>query len=156
MATSTVPAAVDALYAILLASPALSGVTVLDGPLGKNDMSNPDLLVIGWQPDSEDAVHLEQDFNAAGARTRDEDFSILCWAESWTGDRNMSARRSRVFDLFAIVEQAIRASDASPEAPTLNGTVLWAHLTSGTLRQSSSEQGTRAGLAFTVTCRSRI
>jgi hypothetical protein len=155
MATSTVPAAVDALLSILNAAPELSGVQVIDGP-PVEDMSGADLVAVGWQPDSEEAVQLEQDFNAAGARTRDEDFSILCWAESWTGDRSMSARRSRVFDLLAGVEQAIRASDANPEAPTLNGTVLWAHLTSGTLRQASTDQGVRAGVAFAVTCRSRI
>jgi hypothetical protein len=155
MATSTVPAAVDALLAILRAAPALSGVTVLDGP-PVEDMSAADLVAVGWQPDSEEAVQLDQDFNAAGARTRDEDFSILCWAESWTGDRSMSARRTRAFELIAVVEQAIRASDANPEAPTLSGTVLWAHLTSGTLRQTSTDQGVRAGVGFAVTCRARI
>lgn len=155
MATSTVPAAVDALLAILRAAPALSGVSVLDGP-PIEDMSSADLLAVGWQPESEEAVQFQQDFNASGARTRDEDFSILCWAESWTGDRSMSARRTRAFELLAVVEQAIRASGASPEAPTLNSAVLWAHLTSGTLRQVSTDQGVRVGVGFAVTCHSRI
>jgi hypothetical protein len=37
----------------------------------------------------------------------------------------------------------------------LNGTVLWAHLTTGNLQQVQSE-GAVAGLAFTVACRARI
>lgn len=153
--TSTVPAAMDALYAILSSAPALSGVHVLDGP-PVEDMSSADMLAVGWQPESEEAVQLDQDFNAAGARTRDEDFSILCWLESWTGDRSVAARRARAFELLAVVEGALRATDAEPEAPTLNGAVLWSGLTSASLRQSATNDGVRVGIAFAVTCRSRI
>jgi len=60
-----------------------------------------------------------------------------------------------VFTLVAAVETALRATDAAPTAPTLNGAVLWAHLTTGNLQQVQSE-GAVAGLAFTVTCRARI
>lgn len=155
MATSAIPAAVDALLAILAAEDGLSGVRVLDGP-PVGDMSEQDYVAIGWQPDSEEAVQMEQDFNAAGARTRDENFTILCWLDTWTGDADVRARRVRAFALLAVIEEAIRASGASPTAPTLNGTVLWAHLTGALLRQASTDQGVRAGIAFTVTCRARI
>ncbi|WP_172384800.1 hypothetical protein [Streptomyces sp. MNP-20] len=152
--TSRVPAAVDAWLAILRAAPALSGVRIFDGPEPVN-LSGADLIFVGWQPGAEAAVFLEQDFNAAGARTRDEDFQISCYAESRSGGTDMAARRTRVFEMIAAVEQALRATDAAPMAPTLNGTVLWAHLTTGNLLQVQSE-GTVAGLAFTVSCRARI
>jgi hypothetical protein len=155
MATSAIPAAIDALLEIVGAAPDLAGVQVIDGP-PVGDMSEQDYLSIGWQPDSEEAVQMVQDFNAAGARTRDEDFTILCWLDTWTGDSDVKARRDRAFALLAVIEDAIRASGASPTAPTLNGTVLWAHLTGALLKQANTDQGTRAGIAFTVTCRARI
>lgn len=154
MMTSRVPAAVDALLAILRAAPALSDVDVLDGAPAVN-LTALRRLYVGWQPDGEAAVALEQQFNAAGARTRDEAFAISCYAEARSGDKDIKARRDEVFALVGEVETALRATNEAPMAPTLNGTVLWAHLTAGDLTQVQAE-GTRAGLAFTVTCQARI
>ena len=64
-------------------------------------------------------------------------------------------RRTRVFELVAAVETALRATDAATTASTLNNTVLWSHLTAGDLSQWQSD-GANAGLAFTITCRARI
>jgi hypothetical protein len=153
MQTSRVPAAVDALLAILRASPALADVRIIDGPEPVN-LTERDMIFVGWQ-NGEAAVALTQDFNAAGARTRDEAFEIACYAESRAGDKDMALRRTKVFDLVGAVEEALRATDAAPTAPTLNGTVLWAHLTTGNLQQAQNE-GSIAGLAFTVTCQARI
>lgn len=154
MQTSRVPAAVDALLAILRDRPALAEVAIVDGPTAVN-LTNRRRIHIGWQPGAEQAVTLEQSFNAAGARTRDEQFAIGCYAESRGGDKDMAFRRSDVFALVAEVEQALRATNEAPTAPTLNGAVLWAELTVGDLTQSASE-GAVAGLAFTVSCRARI
>ncbi|MFF8953886.1 hypothetical protein ACF09I_34570 [Streptomyces sp. NPDC014940] len=154
MMTSRVPAAVAALLEILRAAPALDGVRIVDGPESTNGTER-DMILVGWQPGAEAAVALTQDFNAAGARTRDEAFDIACYAESRAGDKDMALRRARVFELVGAVEAALRASDAQPEAPTLGGTVLWAHLTAGNLQQLQAE-GSLAGLAFTVSCRARI
>jgi hypothetical protein len=154
MATSRVPAAVDALLAILGASAALSEVSIVDGPPTTN-LSNVDHVFVGYQPSAEAAVQLRQDFNSAGARTRDEEFVIACYAESRSGATDMQASRVRAFTLVAAVEAALRATDAAPTAPTLNGTVLWAHLTAGNLTQGQS-QGAQAGVEFTVSCRARI
>ncbi|MEU6702537.1 hypothetical protein [Streptomyces wuyuanensis] len=154
MLTSRVPAAVDALLAILRAAPALDGVDIIDGPPAVN-LTERHRIYVGWQTDGVPAVTLTQDFNGAGARTRDEDFTISCYAESRGGDKDMSARRLRVFELVGAVETALRATDATPEAPTLNGTVLWAHVTAGDLTQSQ-DSGASAGVAFSVSCRARI
>lgn len=155
MATSRVPGAIAALVAILRATPELSDVQVIDGPPTK-DMADPDIIAVGWSPDGDQSAQLVQNFNAAGARTRDEDFEITGWIDCWSGDQEFSTVRARVFALLAVIETAIRASGANPEAPTLNGAVMWAHLTGGALRQSFTDQGARAALNFTVTCHARI
>lgn len=152
--TSRVPAAVDALLAILRAAPALADIRVVDGPESVN-VTDRHRIHVGWQPGADSAVSLEQSFNSAGARTRDEMFAIACYAESRAGDKDMAARRIKVFEIVAAVETALRATDAAPTAPNLNGTVLWAHLTAGDLLQVQSE-GAVAGLNFTVTCQARI
>ncbi|MGW7085017.1 hypothetical protein ACWGH2_16215 [Streptomyces sp. NPDC054871] len=155
MATSSVPGAIDALLAILRAVPALAEVEVIDGP-PVGDMADQDLIAIGWSPEGDQAVVLAQEFNAVGARTRDEDFTISGWIDSWSGDADVAARRARVFELFGVIEMAVRASGPNPTAPTLGGAVMWAHLTQGVLQQSNTDQGVRAGLTFTVTCHARI
>jgi hypothetical protein len=154
MATSAVPAAIAALVA-LLRTPAITNVDVIDGP-PTDDVNTQDFIAIGWNPEADQAAELQQQFNAAGARTRNEDFVITGWIDVWTGDTDFAVVRTRVFELLGVIEQRIRATGPNPEAPTLGGTVLWAHLTGGTLRQSHTDQGVRAALAFTVTCHARI
>jgi hypothetical protein len=151
--TSRVPTAVDALLAIVTGL-ALDDVRIVDGPAAVN-LTDRHRIHIGWQPNADSAVSLQQQWNAAGARTRDESFTIACYAESRGGDTDMAFRRRKVFEMVAAVEQALRATDAAREAPTLNGTVLWSELTTGDLFQSHSE-GAIAGLAFTIACRARI
>ncbi|WP_155054587.1 hypothetical protein [Streptomyces blattellae] len=156
METSAVPGAITQLLAILRARPELqTEVLILDGP-PTIDVSREDFIAVGWTPESDQAAELAQNFNAAGARTRDEDFGINGWIDVWSGGDDVSAVRARVFELFGVIEAAVRASGSSPEAPTLNGAVLWAHLTHGVLRQPFTDQGARAALAFTVTCHARI
>lgn len=154
MQTSRVPAAVDALLTILRSRPALAEVAVVDGPPSVN-LTQLRRIHIGWQPGGDAAVALQQSFNAAGARTRDEAFTIIGYAEARAGDKDMKARRDEVFALVGEIEQALRATNEAPTAPTLNGTVLWAHLTAGDLSQAQAE-GSIAGLAFTLTCQARI
>ncbi|WP_055526009.1 hypothetical protein [Streptomyces graminilatus] len=165
MATSAVPNAITQLLAILRARPELQpgvegpdsppGVQVIDGP-PTDDISRDDLIAVGWSFDGDQAVEIAQDFNAAGARTRNENFAITGVIDVWSGDDSVAAARDRVFELFGVLEMAVRASGSNPDAPNLNGAVLWAHITRGVLRQSYTDQGVRAGLAFTVTCHARI
>jgi hypothetical protein len=151
--TSRVPDAIDALVDIVTGL-GLEDVRVVDGPDAVN-ATERHRIHIGWSPAGEAAVTLQQQWNAAGARTRDEQFTIACYAESRGGDKDMKSRRRRVFEMVAAVEQAIRGRDAAPEAPSLNGAVLWCELAAGDLVQAQAE-GAIAGLAFTVACRARI
>ncbi|MCX4786465.1 hypothetical protein OG369_09805 [Streptomyces sp. NBC_01221] len=155
MATSAVPAAVDALLAILRAAPALAEVRIVDGPPSVN-LTERQRIYVGWSPGAEQAVDTAQDFAYAGARSRNEDFSIACYVETRAGDKDMVLRRVKAFELLAAVEDALRATNDAPTAPTLSGTVLWAHLTAGSLVQEQTDGGALAGLSFTVTCRARI
>ncbi|MEU1478886.1 hypothetical protein [Streptomyces sp. NPDC005760] len=154
MATSAVPAAITQLLA-LLRDPPIEGAEVIDGP-PTTDVNTQDVIVVGWMPDGDQAAELQQEFNSAGARTRDETFAITGWIDVWSGDSNFATVRARVFELLGEIEQRLRATNTSPEAPTLNGAVLWAELAAGVLRQSYTDQGARAALGFTVTCHARI
>lgn len=156
MATSAVPAAITALVQILAEAPGLAGVTVIDGPPAE-DMSAEDLVIVGWASgDDQGSAESVQDFAYAGARTRDEEFTISGWLESWTGDEDTAARRDRAYELLAVLEDALRATAAQPEAPTLLGTVQWAHLTRHRLTQTFTDSGVRVGIAWTVSCQARI
>lgn len=155
MATSAVPAAIDALLAILRAAPALADVDVIDGP-PVDDGSAHDWIAIGWQPSGEEGAQIGQSFAYAGGRRRDEQSLIHGWAESWTGDGDIRVPRLRAFELLGVIESAIRNSDAQPTAADLGGAVLWSEFSAGILRQTSDEQGLTAGIGFTIACRARI
>ncbi|MGW8387546.1 hypothetical protein ACWGMW_03070 [Streptomyces albidoflavus] len=154
--TSRVPEAVDALLDILSTAPALEAVRVVDGPLPVDVNSDPMALYIGYSRDGDQAVSLQQSFAGAGARTRDEEFSIACLAVARGGDKDMVLYRRKVFEMVAVVEAVLRATNSDPTAPTLGGTVLWSELTAGGLTQDQDPDGPRATLAFTVSCRARI
>lgn len=155
MATSVAADVIDALLEILRAAPELADVQIIDGP-PIDDQSAPDQLIIGWQPGEGEAATLLQDFAYAGARRRNEEGVVPCWIDCWTGDTDMQVRRRRAFDLLAVVEDVIRASDANPESPTLGGVVLWSQFAAGSLRQAATEQGARASVGFTVSYFARI
>ncbi|MER5209394.1 hypothetical protein ABT063_02040 [Streptomyces sp. NPDC002838] len=155
MATSALPGAIAALLAILGAASGLDDVMVTDGP-PTNDIATEDFLAVGWSGGEDSSADLVQDFNAAGARTRDEEFTIACVLDVWSGDDGFAAVRTRAFQIFGVVEQQLRATAANPEAPTLNNTVLWAQLTRASLRQYFTDQGARVALGFTVSCHARI
>jgi len=153
MSTSAIPGAMAALVDILTA--ALPDVAVFDGSSVADD-SMPDCVWVGWHPDEQDAARFVQSFNAAGARTRDEAFQIFCYLESWSGDTDMPARRTQAFALLAAVETALRSTAADPAKANLGGTVLWAELTTGSLRPIQDDKGLRAGIPFVISCRARI
>lgn len=156
MATSAVPAAIAALVQILTEAPGLAGVAVIDGP-PTADMSDEDLVAVGWSVgDDQGSAESTQDFAYAGARTRDEEFNISGWIESWSGEEDFGERRRRAYELLAVLEDALRATAAQPEAPTLLGTVQWAHLTRHRLQQQFTDSGARVGIAWTVSCQARI
>lgn len=154
MSLSAVPAAIDALLTILRTGIDPNELTVLDGP-ALNDVPD-DVVFVGYGSGEDAAVNLQQDFAYAGARRRNETFDIHGLIETRSGDTDMQPRRARAFAILGLIETALRATDAAPEAPTLLGTVLWAHLTAGNLAQDQTADGAVVSLAWTVSCSARI
>lgn len=163
MQTTALPNAIDQLVAVLAASSLLEALTgpdertvkVIDGPPSK-DIALDDFLAVGWSGSDDQAAESVQDFNSAGARTRNEELAIACIIDVWSGDDTFGSVRARAFQILGVVETELRATNDSPEAPTLNGAVLWAHLTRTQLRQYFTDQGARVALGFTVSCHARI
>src|SRR5512146_374782 len=155
MDTSAIPATIDALVTILSGSTAMQALTqpngrtvkVIDGP-PTEDIALDDFLAVGWSGSEDQGAESVQTFNSAGARTRDEDLVIAGVIDVWSGDDTFATVRTRAFQILGVLEAELRATNASPEAPTLNHTVLWAHLTRTQLRQYFTDQGARVALGF--------
>jgi hypothetical protein len=156
--TSRIPAATDALLATL--SAAIGTTTnVVDGPpnnwdnveLAADSVSESRFLFVGATPDSDTSFDGDQDFNAAGAVSRDEHFTIYLTALAWGGDQVMKTRRDDAFGIVASVETAIRAD------PSLTGAVLYSR-TAGieSASQQQNEHGSQCLVIFTVACRAYL
>lgn len=149
MATSAIPAAIDALLVALRGAAGLSGVDVFDGQPMTGE--NPDHVCVGHDPlDPLNAVEASQTPASLGNRAREESFDILCSLGSWSGDDKMSDRRTRALALFAVVETVVRAN------VTLNGAVRTAQIGTYTLVQEQTDQGSSAGLRFRIACSARL
>lgn len=149
MATSTIPAAVDALVAGLTGAAGLSGVDVFDGPPMTGE--NPDFVCVGYDPtDPLNSVEADQVPASLGNRAREESYEIICSLAAWSGSESMSARRVRAMDLFAAVEAWVRANI------TLNGVVRSAQISTYSLVQEQTDQGASAGLRFRIACSARL
>ena len=156
--TSRIPAATDALVG-LLTSAVGSSTNVVDGPpltwngveLAQGSVSESSYLFVGATPDSDTSASGTQDFNAAGAVSRDELFDIDCTAFVWAGDQVMKAIRDAAFALVAQVEQAIRSD------PSLGAAVLYSRMSGVTsMAQRQSEQGADVTVTFTVAARAYL
>jgi hypothetical protein len=145
--TSRIPATIDALVAIFVG--ALPDVQILDGPPDVN--LEADFVAVGWSPYADTAVDAQQQFVSLGARQREEDFTVICYADSYSGDTDTSGRRARVFQLVGAVETALRAD------PTLGGVIsLWAEMGACTLHQDIDDRGLAIGVTFHIHCKTRI
>lgn len=151
MSTSRIPATIDALVAIFAA--ALPDVQVLDGPPNVNLAS--DFVTVGWSPYKDTAVDATQQFASLGTQRREEDFTIACYADSYSGDTGTSARRARVFQLVGVIERTLRTDSGGD--PTLGGVLtLWAEMGDCILHQEIDDRGLVVGVTFHIHCKTRI
>lgn len=129
-ATSTIPAALDALLAAARAGVG-AGVHVVDGPPVEWDpialpaqagAGGDELryLFVGASPDGP-GVAGEQDYAAAGAVASDENYRISCVIHV-TGALDVKARRDEAFAVLADLEQTLKFD------PSLGGAVLYARV----------------------------
>jgi len=143
MATSTVPAAVDGLLALLAASTDLTGVLIIDGQ--PTIEVPPDYVAIGFADDAGDSITGRQDPASLGNMRRKEEYTIACEISAWTGETDMKSMRDRAFTLMAGVEKAVRADG------TLNGAVAFADFgDSVNVAQVQTQQGAVVVIKFTI------
>lgn len=157
--TSRVPAVIDYLVTTFTAASTLGAATppvaVYDGPVVTDAPAQLILWVGMDDPDSEEApisAESESEWGSLGALARNEQITVHCVAEAWSGPDDVRAMRVAAFGIVAAVETLLRA-DVS-----LGGTLPsgWCEVTGMQLRQNNVTQGAVARVAFHINCRARI
>lgn len=153
--TSRVPAVLDYLVAAFTAAATLGAATppvaVYDGPVATDAPEQLTLWVGMDDPDSEDApaaAESESQWAALGNLAQDEEITVYCVAEAWSGDTDVRTIRLAAYGIVAAVETLLRA-DA-----TLGGTLPsgWCRVTGRRLRQNNVQTGAAARVAFRIDC----
>lgn len=153
MATSVIPALIDALVSAALA--ALPTTLVFDG-IGMTDDPG-DFLMIGVEdPDIEGAAFsadTRQEWASVGTGApRDEQGEITCVALSWNGNSDPKAARDGAYAIAAAVENLLRANPSLGVAG-----LLWTGFgSSSQLSQAQGSGGASALLVFRINFRARI
>lgn len=114
MATSRVPATIDALAASWTAA----GLKTWDGAVVTGDYT--DAVYLGYDGDPQgDFLTVEPDQNWAGigAKKRDEEFAIICAAVALLGGGTTKTARDTVFAMLATVENELRADPSLGQPP---------------------------------------
>ena len=146
--STSAPAALDALLAVLQAWPALAApVDVRDGAR-VNLPSAAQAVIVGWGGDPGDRLAIEATASQeglAGGPDR-EKYTIRCAALAVAGDGSMTEARAAAYALLGACGAAIAASR------TLSGTVLSAMIASHALTQDPVLAGGRATVEFGVEC----
>jgi hypothetical protein len=155
MATSTVPALIDAL--VTNARTSLPDVDVYDG-FGMSDDPG-DFLMIGVEdPDLAQAATSAQAQQAPATmgmqRSRDETGSVTCAALSWNGDADPKAARDGAFATVAAVEDMLRLNPS--QGLGAEGLFVCQFGGNLTLSQQQDGDGASALVVFTVDFRARI
>ncbi len=151
MTASRWPSVVDALVAVLRATPALAGVDVLDGP-PTGEPSGRDVVAIGHSLDDDDDTAGSvawTDYSTGGVV--EERCEIRCAVQAVSGDTAMTTPRTRAFALLDAAHAALRA-DWTAGVPS----VVSVDITTGTVRQAQSGLGPGARIEFTVTVHALI
>lgn len=150
--SSRVPAVLDALVALFRAE-LDDDVTVTDGPLVTDDTLR-NVVCVGWDGDDTgdgQAVEWAQQYQGLGAPVKDERIQVTCVAICWDGDDDMTATRTRLYVLFALIEAALRADKslgfASPTVVSIVG---------GRLHQEATADGMQVRLPFVIDIETRI
>lgn len=153
MGTSRVPDLIDAFVPRLEASPDLSTVKVVDGPL-VTDSAAQEWLFVGYDGDEEGdfiAATTQQEWAGLGAKKKNEDIVLTCAILVQRGSTDVRSCRVRTYEIFAAVESVLRAD------PSLGfSTPTVCAVTEHTFHQEQTPDGIQGRLPFTVTCTTRI
>lgn len=156
MESSSIPAALDGLISLCRASSSLSTVRISDGPLPQRPSEKQILIVGGSDTGDDPGVEGSQSFASLPGRERDEEFSILCTALTWSGDTNVKLLRDQAFNIIRSVEELLRPG-VPGASPTLNGSVSWAGM-GGPVVYSPiyTDAGSIVRVYFQIDCRQRL
>jgi hypothetical protein len=152
--TSRGPALID--YLVTLFTANLPGVTVYDGP-ATTEASPAQVLYVGLSdPDNangQPAYDSQQQWAALGRRARDEDVTIHCCAEAWSGDDTVKPNRDSCNAILAAVETLLQA-----DATQFGGNVLFPNpgLTNVSAPQNNTSTGGLVRQSFDLVFRCRI
>lgn len=157
--SSRIPAAVDYLVTTITSTLG-ANAHVFDGPPANGtELELNNRVWIGYSPVSPDlpAVTGDQDFAALGARSRNENFAIVCAVEYWDGSGAFTVLRAAAFALLRQIETLLRGTGGNPGDCTLGGAVQFAGLSGGIeVHQGSTTEGPSVLLQFHITCRARL
>lgn len=152
--THPAPAAIDALLKLLRSEQTLvyqvNGVDTrvrVDDGMPVADLDDPDAIGIGLSLD-EVAATSDTRFDLRGGEDR---FDISCVVQSWTGDVEAPAPRSRAFELLDIVRDVL----AAHQNLGLPGLVIDARLSRWSYRPTQDATGVAALIDFTVRVHAR-
>ena len=158
--TSRVPALIDYLIGLFTAASTLGAatppVTIFDGPV-VTELDPPLKLYVGWtDPDSttgQPGADSQQTWGALGRFGRNEQVTIHCCAEAWSGVDTIQTVRLAVTGITAAVEALMQA-----DTTQFGGNVLFPDpgLTNLSLPQNNTSHGALARQTFDLIFRCRI
>lgn len=144
--TSKLPAAIDALVAILTTAEGLNGVTVRDGA-SVSQARVMEIVSVGYTgTDGENDADATLMTEGMGGNPDREQLTIRCVAAVLKGGTDLAAARKRAYELFTAAGTAIAANR------TLNGAVMRAMVSAHSLTHGQIDQGAQAVITFTVSC----
>ena len=152
MAASRVPAAIDAIVALLAA--AVGATAVTDGPQLAGDIP-PVLVCVGYDGAPDSDMHAISNWTRVwaglGAQKQNEAFDVDCCVIGFAGDTDVKTRRDAVFATFALAEAALRAQiDLGLPSPTVT------RIAYGGYFQEQTDRGLQTRIPFSVNVQTRI
>jgi hypothetical protein len=163
--TSAVPAVIDWLVAAAEASPLLGQATppvsVFDGPQspGATQALNQ-VLWIGANAADPNAMlgDSAQSWPVMDhARTKDEDGTVTCSAQHWSGDPSVTVHRNAAAALVAAVELLLRGDGRTgPGDATMGGLVQWSGVDTTQWYPRQVANGVAVLVTFTIVYRARL
>ena len=158
--TSRIPAAIDYLVTTFKASALLGAasppVAVYDGPLATAAPDQAQLWVGVDDPDTTAAVtsaDSTQTWAGLGHLAKNEQLSIRCTAQAWSGGDDVRTARQAVYAIMSAVETVVLADATLGGAVTVPGN---AEVSAGTLLQLTGSGGAVARVVFEITAQARI
>lgn len=163
--TSQVPAVIDWLVNAATVSTSLGAanppVSVFDGPQPPAaTQALEQVLWVGCDPMQPDTVaaDLVQSWPVMDhARTKDEDGTLVCAAQHWSGDPSVRTHRDGAFAIAGAVELLLRGDGRTgPGDASMGGLVMWSGVDAGEMYTRQIAGGVAVLLVFKIVYRARL